>query len=62
MERADDDKAANLIIGDAINNLRTVQSFGYEHVIIEKYEDYLKKGYKTSVAKHIKAALAFGFS
>jgi ABC-type multidrug transport system fused ATPase/permease subunit len=29
------EKAANLLIGDAINNFKTVQSFGYEHLIVK---------------------------
>lgn len=33
-EVGDKEKQANLIIGDSINNFKTVQSFGYEDLIV----------------------------
>lgn len=62
LDKADDDTSANLMIGDAINNLRTVQSFGYEDLLVKKYSDYLLKGYKKSRAKILKSSIAFGLS
>lgn len=34
---ADSEKKANLLIGDAINNFKTVQSFGFENLVIDEY-------------------------
>ena len=59
---SDQEKVANLIIGDAINNLKTVQSFGYEELIVAKYISILEPIYKATIKKHIKAGISFGFS
>lgn len=56
------EKAANLVIGDAINNLKTVQSFGYENLIVKQYLGILEPIYNATRMKHIKAGIAFGFS
>lgn len=56
------EKAANLLIGDAINNFKTVQSFGYENLIVMKYVELLEPIYDAMKKKHIKAGIAFGFS
>lgn len=56
------EKEANLVIGDAINNLKTVQSFGYEDLIVKKYKSILEPIYKATICKHIKAGISFGFS
>ena len=56
------EKAANLLIGDAINNFKTVQSFGYENLIVRKYAILLEPIYEANKKKHIKAGIAFGFS
>ena len=37
----DTEKNALLLIGDAIINYKTVQSFGYENIILEKYKRLL---------------------
>jgi ATP-binding cassette subfamily B (MDR/TAP) protein 1 len=58
----DMEKAANLLIGDAINNFKTVQSFGYEHLILKKYKEIIDPILAMSKAKHCKAGIAFGFS
>lgn len=58
----ENEKKANLLIGDAINNFKTVQSFGYEHLIVQSYRDLVHPIYKASICKHIKAGIAFGFS
>lgn len=59
---ADSEKEANLLIGDAINNFKTIQSFGYEQEIIQKYVSYVLPVYKAGRSKHIKSGIAFGFS
>ena len=33
---------ANLLAGDAINNYRTVASFGHDDLIIKQYHEYVK--------------------
>lgn len=50
------------MIGDSINNFKTVQSFGYEHLILKKYKSYIDPIFAMSKAKHFKAGIAFGFS
>ena len=59
---ADTEKQANLLIGDAINNFKTVQSFGNEDLIVEKYISFVRPIYEAGKSKHIKSGLAFGFS
>jgi len=34
-------KDANLLAGDAINNYRTVASFGYDDLLVNEYERYI---------------------
>jgi hypothetical protein len=36
------------MIGDAINNFRTVQSFGYEELVVKKFASFLDVGYQES--------------
>jgi hypothetical protein len=38
----DDEEEASLLMGDAINNFKTIQSFGYEDLIVQHYKDLLK--------------------
>ena len=59
---SDSEKQANLLIGDSINNFKTVQSFGNEELIVEKYRSYIYPIYKAGRIKHIKSGIAFGFS
>ena len=59
---SDSEKQANLLIGDSINNFKTVQSFGNEELIVEKYRSYILPIYKAGRIKHIKSGIAFGFS
>lgn len=56
------EKAANLLIGDAINNFKTVQSFGHENLLVKKYISLLEPIYSANKTKQIKAGIAFGFS
>jgi ATP-binding cassette subfamily B (MDR/TAP) protein 1 len=59
---ADSEKQANLLIGDSINNFKTVQSFGYEELLVKKFISYIKPIYLAGRVKHIKSGIAFGFS
>jgi len=43
-------------------NFKTVQSFGYEHLIVEKYKEMLAPINKTVIQTNIKIGLAFGMS
>lgn len=61
-EKNEKDKDANLLCGDAIANYKTVQSFGHEDLIVEKYKDYLMKARGTSIYDIIKPGMAYGFS
>lgn len=56
------EKEANLLIGDAINNFKTVQSFAHEELLVEKYKKYVKEIYMKGRVKHIKSGIAYGFS
>lgn len=58
----DQSKAANLLIGDAINNFKTVQSFGHEETIIGLYSRLVNSNFKASRVKRIKQGFSFGFS
>ena len=61
-EGTDEEKSANRLIGDAINNFKTVQSFGYDHEVIKLYSKFVDNLYNASKAKRVKQAIAFGFS
>ena len=37
----DSDKEANLLMGDAINNFKTVQSFGHEDLVVKSLESQI---------------------
>lgn len=58
----DMEKKANLLIGDAVNNFKTVQSFGYEELIVKKYQSFIDPIYKASRNKHLKGGISYGFS
>lgn len=59
---ADSEKQANLLIGDSINNFKTVQSFGYEELIVAKFTSYIKPILDAGRTKHLKSGIAYGFS
>lgn len=44
---------ANLLMGDAINNFKTVQSFGYEDLIVEEYKELLADSVDEATWKNI---------
>lgn len=55
-------KEANLLVGDAIVNYKTVQSFGHEDLIVKKYEEMLAPIKKGSVCTHVTIGLGYGFT
>jgi ABC-type multidrug transport system fused ATPase/permease subunit len=55
-------KDANLLGGDAIQNYRTVASFGHDEIIINEYSNYLQGPLKNGINRAHKIGLAFGFS
>lgn len=55
-------KEANLLVGDSIINFKTVQSFGYEDLIVERYKQFLAPVYKMAIKGNIKMGFAYGFS
>lgn len=40
-EASDSNKEAQVLCGDAISNYKTVQSFGYEHLLVDLYKGFL---------------------
>jgi ATP-binding cassette, subfamily B (MDR/TAP), member 1 len=65
--KADDEdkdafKEANLLCGDCIVNFKTVQSFGHEERLVQKYRELLTPGSKNAQLKGYKSGLAFGTS
>lgn len=48
--------------GDAIVNYKTVQSFGHEDMLVEKYKQLLEEPRKDVVCHSIKVGVALGFS
>ena len=61
-ESGESNKEANLLCGDAIVNYKTVQSFGNEILLVQKYKQYLIPQYLITCKGHIKAGFAFGLS
>lgn len=67
MKAADEDnkdalKEANLLCGDSIINYKTVQSFGHEEKLVEKYKELLMPVHEVSMGKAIKSGAALGCS
>jgi ABC-type transport system involved in Fe-S cluster assembly fused permease/ATPase subunit len=55
-------KEADLLCGDAIINYKTVQSFGNEEMIVNKYKQILAPVNKLTMVGNIKIGFAFGLS
>jgi len=55
-------KGANLLCGDAINNFKTVQSFGNEEKLVEKYRDLLTPAIKEQSKGQIGLGIAYGLT
>jgi ABC-type multidrug transport system fused ATPase/permease subunit len=53
---------ANLLCGDAIVNYKTVQSFGHEELVVQKYVDMLIPIKAGSVCGHIMVGVGYGFT
>lgn len=49
----EDQKEPDLLCGDTLTNIRTVQSFGNEEEIIKLYKKLLEPVYKTSRSQHL---------
>lgn len=52
----------NLLLGDAIMNFRTVQSFGYEEKIVQQYLDMMKPIDDSNFWQEIQKSFFIGFS
>jgi len=61
-EESKDEKEASLLVGDAIINYKTVQSFGYPEMISKKYIDWIAPAQKASCKKQALTGVAFGIS
>jgi len=55
-------KDANLLAGDAINNYRTVASFGFDDRLVKEYERYIDFPTKSALKKAHCIGFWFGFS
>lgn len=55
-------KDSSSLITESMINIRTVTSFGYENMILNKYTDKLKVPYEIGVKKGNISGLLFGFS
>lgn len=52
----------NLLLGDAIMNFRTVQSFGHEDLIVRKYDEYMAPAAAAMAKADLCTACMFGIS
>ena len=59
---ADKTKAANLLAGDAIVNFKTVQSFGHEDRLVEKYNELLSGSRGATRCRICLVGMTGGFS
>ena len=55
-------KDSDQFCGDAISNFKTVQSFGYEDVLVEEYIAKLDPVDKVNTAGNVKIGFAFGIA
>jgi len=55
-------KEADLLCGDAIINFKTVQSFGHEELLVQKYTEWVDPVRKLAVCGNIKTGLFFAIS
>ena len=53
-------KEAQLLLGDAILNYKTVQSFGYENLLVDKYEEFMKPGAEEIATGDLMIGFGFG--
>jgi len=64
MSQVDDEsiKEANLLAGDAINNFRTIMSFGNTEMVVKKFDDLLEDSHKSAVKNAHVIGFLYGFS
>jgi len=55
-------KEADLLCGDAIINFKTVQSFGHEDLLVQKYTEWVDPVRKIAICGNIKTGFAFALS
>lgn len=55
-------KDANLLCGDTISNFRTIQSFGNDHILVQKFTELLLPATKVSKSTFLKTGMGFGLS
>jgi ATP-binding cassette, subfamily B (MDR/TAP), member 1 len=61
-DNKDATKEADLLCGDSIVNYKTVQSFGHEDKLVEKYRELLEPVHKKKMSSSLKSGAAFGCS
>ena len=61
-DRSVEKTEAELMLGDAINNYKTVQSFGYEEAIVDIYKGLLAPGEEAGHANNLCNSLIYGAS
>ena len=61
-EQNDRQKEANLLCGDSLVNLKTVQSFGQEQRIINLYIKKMEEVHRSSKKAHYQVAASLGLS
>lgn len=59
-EAGDDD--AVLLMGESINNFRTIQSFGHEDLIVDRFRKLLEASEGSSVCDSVKKSLIMLFA
>ena len=61
-ESGDKNKEADLFCGHAILNFKTVESFGYEELMVKKYKELLMPALIAAQSSSIKSGFVFGYS
>ena len=61
-KQGDLNKEANLYCSDCICNFKTVQSFGYQDIMVEQYNKLLIPAFTLTRSQHCKTGVAFGLS
>lgn len=55
-------KDSAILITEAMNNIRTVISFGYENIVLDKYSEKLVKPYKITLKRSNVSGFLFGLT
>lgn len=61
-QQGETQKEANLLSGDAIANFKTIQSFGHEDKIMEKYNELVAPSYELTKKENVTSGIAFGIT